>query len=450
MSSRCMLTRIITVTISCIAIAATAPGVQAVAAVNVIISGTVVDLTGAPVSGVYVGTAHSPSSDTTDSNGHFSFPTETTADGATTSMTFLTDYTQPGSVNMSTQPITISGNLDIGTATLPNLPTKTIRIVDSAGNPVYRAIVGCCPYSLADGWADTGHQLTPTLAVSNASFYVNATTNAVGEVRALFPVMSNGRLPSIPVYVQSGDSIYTANLSEAVGTNPHVVAVSGYTVGPPTAPTRVTASASTVVAGQASVEWGLALPNGSAVTGYTVTATPGGATRQVAADRADTTFTGLPGVSHTFTVAAHSTAGSVTSSPSNAVVPHSLPSTPPAPTPAPAPAPAPAPPPPPGVVVPAPVPTALPPGRVPKPKAKVRGNKVIVKWSAPNAASGSAVTRFLITATPGKDKVASETKRRVVFKRLKPGKYKFTVTAVNVAGKGAASKSVRVVVPRQN
>ena len=91
----------------------------------------------------------------------------------------------------------------------------------------------------------------------------------------------------------------------------------------------MTASASTVVAGQASVEWGLALPNGSAVTGYTVTATPGGAIRQVAADRADTTFTGLTGVSHTFTVTAHSAAGSVTSSPSNAVAPPSSPSTPP-------------------------------------------------------------------------------------------------------------------------
>ncbi|WP_253691548.1 Ig-like domain-containing protein [Cellulosimicrobium protaetiae] len=60
------------------------------------------------------------------------------------------------------------------------------------------------------------------------------------------------------------------------------------------------------------VSWGAADANGSPITAYTVTAAPGGATKQVAGTSVD--FTGLPAGTYTFTVTATNAGGTSTSS----------------------------------------------------------------------------------------------------------------------------------------
>ena len=63
------------------------------------------------------------------------------------------------------------------------------------------------------------------------------------------------------------------------------------------------------------VSWGAADANGSPITGYTVTASPGGAKREVTGTSVD--FTGLPAGNYTFTVTATNKGGTSTSSPAS-------------------------------------------------------------------------------------------------------------------------------------
>jgi hypothetical protein len=66
------------------------------------------------------------------------------------------------------------------------------------------------------------------------------------------------------------------------------------------------------------VSWGAADANGSPITAYTVTASPGGTTRQVSGTSVD--FTGLNPGSYTFTVTATNLGGTSTSSPASASI----------------------------------------------------------------------------------------------------------------------------------
>ncbi len=63
------------------------------------------------------------------------------------------------------------------------------------------------------------------------------------------------------------------------------------------------------------VSWGAADANGSPITGYTVTASPGNATKRVAGTSVD--FTDLPAGTYTFTVTATNAGGTSTSSPAS-------------------------------------------------------------------------------------------------------------------------------------
>lgn len=84
-----------------------------------------------------------------------------------------------------------------------------------------------------------------------------------------------------------------------------------------------------------------------------------------------------------------------------------------------------------------------PPGR---PTTTARKHKAIVTWSAP-ANGGVAITGYTVTAkrkgaTPVVRRVAGTTLRSVL-KKLKPGKYKVSVTAANSAGTSPASAKAK-------
>lgn len=96
----------------------------------------------------------------------------------------------------------------------------------------------------------------------------------------------------------------------------------------------------TAGSGAASVTWSAAIPDGSPISGYTVTASPGGKSATVSGTATSAAVSGLSaGTSYTFTIAATNGFGSgPASAPSNAVTPSSPP---PGPTPTPTTPPAP-------------------------------------------------------------------------------------------------------------
>lgn len=177
----------------------------------------------------------------------------------------------------------------------------------------------------------------------------------------------------------------------------------------PGAPTAVSA-----VAGNAQASVSFAAPadtGGSAITGYTVTANPGGATATGAAS--PIVVNGLTnGTAYTFTVSARNANGSgAASQPATAATPLAVPG---APT---------------GVVA-------------------TRGNaQASVSFAAPLNNGGSVITDYTVTASPG-GATASGTASPIVVTGLANGTaYMFTVRANNVAGSGASSTASAPVTP---
>lgn len=180
--------------------------------------------------------------------------------------------------------------------------------------------------------------------------------------------------------------------------------------GPPDMPTAVSA-----VSGNASarVSWSAPRDNGSTITGYTVTASPGGRSVTVDGDLTAATVTGLTnGVGYTFTVVATNAVGtSLVSFASNRVTP------------------------------------ATRPEQVRRPKVRVVGQRVIVSWVAPGN-GGSAITRYRVMNGKGKVVMVPGSARRVVFRGLAPARYAFRVVAVNRVGRSPRSLPTIVRIQR--
>ncbi len=174
----------------------------------------------------------------------------------------------------------------------------------------------------------------------------------------------------------------------------------------PAAPTRVSATRGDQ---SAHVSWVAPAASGSPITGYTITSSPGGVTKTVPGDQTDGTITGLTnGTAYTFTVAATNTAGtSPASAPSAAVTP------------------------------------ATKPSRVAKPTVKVKGRKAIVKWAAPSDDGGSPIAGYRVVVN-GKARTTGADARKLVLKRLKSGRYKVKVAAVNAVGAGPTSGVTKI------
>jgi Tol biopolymer transport system component len=159
--------------------------------------------------------------------------------------------------------------------------------------------------------------------------------------------------------------------------------------------------------GGSVVKWLEPDANGAPVTGYTVTASPGGLTAEVAGDVTTATVDGLQhGIAYTFSVTATNDAGTGPSSPaSNAIVHQALPD---APT---------------GVYA-------------------MRGTGLpIVRWVPPNYQGAGQLTGFQVIANPGNivTTVAPNLRETTVSNLVNGVSYKFTVKAVNAAGAGPAS-----------
>lgn len=183
----------------------------------------------------------------------------------------------------------------------------------------------------------------------------------------------------------------------------------------PGTPTTVTASprnASAIVSFTAPANNG-----GAAITGYTVTSSPGGFTKSGTAS--PITVTGLSnGTAYTFTVVATNSVGnSAASTPSNSVMPAAAAAVPGAPTGA---------------------------------TATAGNTQATVTFAAPASDGGAAITGYTVTSNPagGVDSNAGTTGLTHTITGLTNGTpYTFTVVATNSVGNSAASSASNSVTP---
>ncbi|WP_457189519.1 fibronectin type III domain-containing protein [Nocardioides sp. P5_E3] len=176
----------------------------------------------------------------------------------------------------------------------------------------------------------------------------------------------------------------------------------------------------------ASLTWSAPDSNGGPISGYIITASPGGQTWSMSGAQTDATLTGLAaGTSYQFRVAATNAAG--TGAP--AVTAPVVPNEPPSPVAVP-------------VVTPAPAPTARVPGRVARPTASVKGRSVTVRWRPPPT-HGAPVTGYTVRSSAGKTIRVGPGRRWVTFQRHAVGAYRFRVVAQSRVGSAPASRAVK-------
>ena len=340
---------------------------------------------------------------------------------ASTGGSALTGYTitsNPGAVTK-----TVAGTLTTGTVTgLTNGTTYTFTVVatnvagngpaSSASNDVTPAAVPGAPSAVTAVKGDASATVSWTAPASTGGSPLTGytvTTSPGGQTTTVAPDRTSTTVPAL-----ANGTAYTFSVvaTNAVGSSPAAKSGSVTPSTVPGAPTLVTATRGDKTA---AVSWTAPTSNGgSAITGYTITSTPGGLTKTVAGTVTTGTLTGLTnGTTYTVTVVATNVSGAS---------PASLPSDP---------------------VTPAAVPGA--PGAV----TATRGDATAtVSWAAP-AANGSPITGYTVTGTPGgvTRTVPGDVTSLTLVGLTNDLTYTFTVVATNAVGTSPLSAPSNPVTP---
>jgi titin len=379
-------------------------------------------------------TAASATAGNTQASVSFTAPTNNGGDpitGYTVTALDLTSHSLGGQIATgATSPITVTGltNGDIYTFTVtassafgtgvPSSTTSAVTPVTVPGAPAIGIVTAGNSTASVAFTAPAGNGGT---AITGYSVTATDTTNAGRGGQS-----ATG--PASPISVSgltNGDS-YTFSLqaTNAVGTGP-ASALSALVVpaGPPGAPTAVTGSA-TGQSGNVSVTFSApASSDGSAITGYTVTATDttnGGRGGQSATGATSPiTITGLTdGDTYTFSVDATNTAGTGAGSASSA-----------------------------------PVLPAGPPGAPTNATATGGDRQASVTFGAPASDNGAGITSYTVTAIDATDganggqTVTGAASPLAVTGLTNGDSYTFAVTASNWAGTSSSSSSSAPIVP---
>jgi uncharacterized protein (TIGR02145 family) len=218
--------------------------------------------------------------------------------------------------------------------------------------------------------------------------------------------------PLIVTGLTNGTSYtFTVVATNTVGNS--LVSVASNAVTPMTIPNAPTSPIATAGNTQASVAFTAPIVNGgSAISGYTVTSSPGNSTKT--GTTSPLIITGLTnGTSYTFTVVATNAVGnSVASAASNAVTPNILPN-------------------------------------APTSSVATAGNaQATVAFSVPVANGGTAITGYTVTASPGGFTKTGTTSPLIVTGLTNGISYTFTVVATNTMGNSVASAASNAVTPK--
>jgi Fibronectin type III domain len=350
----------------------------------------------ATVTGLTNGTAHTFTVTATNTAGT---STASTASGAVTpvhgssadtTMPMLSSYSVTGS------PATPGGTITMSyavTEAAGSLQTVIFNYVDPLGGTRQISSAGTVP-------------LTGTITKVIPATWPNG-TYTLNDITLVDPsgnqvrYMAGGTIYKFPTGA-AGPTSHSFNLNTANFTVAEV----------PSAPSWVSVSGGNQ---KANLVWSPASSNGLPITGYTVTASPGGKTVTTAGATAATVTELTNGTSYTFTVTATNGIGTSQAS---------TPSTP---------------------VIPSPVapsqPTAV--------TATAGDAAGLVSWTAPVSNGGSAVSGYTVTASPGGKTATTTGATSATVTGLTNGTvYTFTVTATNTAGDSAASLPSAAVTPK--
>lgn len=328
-------------------------------------------------------------------------------------------------VTWETSDATVATVSASGTVTAVAAGTATITARSSVGGVAGTTVIRVVAPSVTElTVAPTSLSLSltgTTTATVTASVRADAGAAAAVAWSSSDPAVATVSSDGVVTAVGAGYAVVTASAGSGSFRAATAVRVTGASPTAPNPPTGITLKPG--ASGALVVSWTApAYDGGSALTGFTATTQPGGATCSGAASAASCTITGLTnGASYTVSVVATNAVGASAAAtpPSNAATaPRTIPS----------------------------APTGV---------SGTRSNAAaVVSWSAPASDGGATVTGYTVTASPGGrtcttlSAAPTAAPRACTVTGLSNGvAYTFSVVASNDAGAGPASASSAAVTP---